>query len=87
MLFTGLLLHFSRVGFVQSAPIQNITDLQTEIAPAWVEDPSGRGTWQLLYRCGLLGIYRNADIDFLKLSLHHRSLRVDCYPHECPSSR
>jgi hypothetical protein len=66
MLFTGLLLHLSRAGFVQSAPIQNLTALQTEIAPAWVKDPSGRGTWRLLYRYDLLVIARNADVDLLK---------------------
>lgn len=29
----------------------NLTALRTEIAPAWVPDPSGRGTWNLLYSC------------------------------------
>jgi hypothetical protein len=34
-----------------AAPVANLTALQTEIAPAWVADPSGRGTWSLLYSC------------------------------------
>jgi hypothetical protein len=29
----------------------NLTALRTEIAPAWVPDPGGRGTWDLLYSC------------------------------------
>lgn len=35
-----------------TAPLPNITALDTEIAPPWVDDPSGRGTWNLLYSCG-----------------------------------
>jgi hypothetical protein len=35
-----------------SAPLPNITALDTEVAPPWVDDPSGRGTWNLLYSCG-----------------------------------
>ncbi|KAI9859379.1 MAG: hypothetical protein M1813_006716 [Trichoglossum hirsutum] len=31
--------------------VQNLTALQTEIAPAWVPIPKGRGTWNLLYSC------------------------------------
>jgi hypothetical protein len=34
-----------------AAPIQNLTALNTVIAPSWVPDPSGRGTWNLLYSC------------------------------------
>ena len=30
---------------------QNLTALQAEIAPAWVSEPNGRGTWSLLYSC------------------------------------
>ena len=32
-------------------PVQNLTALQTEVSPAWVAGPSGRGTWTLLYSC------------------------------------
>jgi hypothetical protein len=42
---------------IQAAPIQNITALRTEVAPLWVDDPSGRGTWSLLSSCTItLGI-------------------------------
>lgn len=34
-----------------AAPVQNLTALQTEVSPSWVADPSGRGTWSLLYSC------------------------------------
>jgi hypothetical protein len=34
-----------------AAPVANLTTLQTVIAPAWVADPAGRGTWSLLYSC------------------------------------
>lgn len=34
-----------------AAPTQNLTALNTEIAPAWVQAPDGRGTWSLLYSC------------------------------------
>jgi hypothetical protein len=34
-----------------AAPVANLTALQTVIAPAWVADPTGRGTWSLLYSC------------------------------------
>ncbi|KAH0548601.1 hypothetical protein GP486_007855, partial [Trichoglossum hirsutum] len=34
-----------------AAPFPNLTASQTEVAPAWVDDPSGRGTWNLLYSC------------------------------------
>ena len=30
---------------------QNLTALRDVIAPAWVSEPSGRGTWSLLYSC------------------------------------
>jgi len=46
---------FSSIQRIQptlAAPIRNLTVLDTEIAPSWVEDPSGRGTWNLLYSCG-----------------------------------
>ncbi|TAQ90572.1 hypothetical protein B7494_g1095 [Chlorociboria aeruginascens] len=33
---------------VDAAPT-NITALRTEIAPMWVDDPPGRGTWSLVY--------------------------------------
>ncbi|PMD43237.1 hypothetical protein L207DRAFT_563960 [Hyaloscypha variabilis F] len=29
----------------------NLTALGTEVAPLWVDDPAGRGTWGLLYSC------------------------------------
>jgi hypothetical protein len=42
---------------IQAAPVQNITALRTEVAPLWVDDPSGRGTWSLLSSCTItLGI-------------------------------
>jgi hypothetical protein len=42
---------------IQAAPVQNITALRTEVAPVWVGDPSGRGTWSLLSSCTItLGI-------------------------------
>jgi hypothetical protein len=39
------------VKHIQAAPVQNITALRTEVAPLWVDDPSGRGTWSLLSSC------------------------------------
>ena len=36
---------------VTAAPVQNLTALRTDIAPPWVPDPNGRGTWSLLYSC------------------------------------
>ncbi|TGO78265.1 hypothetical protein BELL_0072g00060 [Botrytis elliptica] len=29
----------------------NITSLRTDVAPGWVSEPDGRGTWSLLYSC------------------------------------
>ncbi|KUJ17077.1 uncharacterized protein LY89DRAFT_550286, partial [Mollisia scopiformis] len=29
----------------------NLTALRTDIAPAWVSSPGGRGTWEILYSC------------------------------------
>ncbi|TGO58084.1 hypothetical protein BOTNAR_0188g00170 [Botryotinia narcissicola] len=29
----------------------NITALRTDVAPGWVSEPDGRGTWSLLYSC------------------------------------
>ena len=34
-----------------AAPTQNLTAINTQYAPAWVPEPSGRGTWSLLYSC------------------------------------
>ena len=34
-----------------AAPTTNLTALRTEIAPLWVDDPPGRGTWGLVYSC------------------------------------
>ncbi|KUJ21576.1 uncharacterized protein LY89DRAFT_714670 [Mollisia scopiformis] len=34
-----------------AAPVTNLTALQRDIAPSWVPDPAGRGTWSLLYSC------------------------------------
>jgi hypothetical protein len=45
------LLYFLRSDFAFAAPIRNLTALRTDIAPAWVANPSGRGTWDLLYSC------------------------------------
>ncbi len=45
-------LYIQRIQPTLAAPIRNLTALDTEIAPSWVEDPSGRGTWNLLYSCG-----------------------------------
>jgi len=36
---------------VIAAPIQNTTALNTIVAPPWVAEPQGRGTWSLLYSC------------------------------------
>ena len=36
---------------LHAAPTQNLTALNTEIAPSWVQAPDGRGTWSLLYSC------------------------------------
>jgi hypothetical protein len=42
---------------IHAAPVQNITALRTDVAPVWVGDPSGRGTWSLLSSCTItLGI-------------------------------
>jgi hypothetical protein len=34
-----------------AAPIQNATASHTEVAPSWVNDPSRRGTWNILWSC------------------------------------
>jgi hypothetical protein len=34
-----------------AAPVTNRTSLNDVIAPAWVADPSGRGTWGILSSC------------------------------------
>jgi len=36
---------------VVATPVQNLTALNTAIAPLWVPEPQGRGTWSLLYSC------------------------------------
>lgn len=51
MLSVALLLCMSPSKVAQGAPIQNLTALHTNVAPLWVPDPSGRGTWSLLYSC------------------------------------
>lgn len=50
MLFL-LSLSFVKPATVSAAPVQNLTALRIEIAPPWVANPSGRGTWDLLYSC------------------------------------
>lgn len=34
-----------------AVPTQNLTALRSEFAPAWVSEPTSRGTWNLLYSC------------------------------------
>lgn len=51
MLFLFSLLYLLRSDLAFAVPVQNLTALHTEIAPAWVASPSGRGTWDLLYSC------------------------------------
>jgi hypothetical protein len=49
ILFTYLLLSSQHAS---SLPLTtNKTALNTEIAPSWVPEPEGRGTWKLLYSC------------------------------------
>lgn len=49
ILFTYLLLSSQHAS---SLPLTtNKTTLNTEIAPSWVPEPEGRGTWKLLYSC------------------------------------
>jgi hypothetical protein len=49
ILFTYLLLSSQ---YASSLPLTtNKTALNTEIAPSWVPEPEGRGTWKLLYSC------------------------------------
>ena len=50
-MLSALLLCVSHSHFSATAPIQNITALRTETAPAWVPGPSGRGTGSVLYSC------------------------------------
>ena len=45
------LLSILRTDFVTAAPISNLTASRTEIAPPWVANPAGRGTWDILYSC------------------------------------
>jgi hypothetical protein len=45
-------LYFQCFRLALTAPLPNITASDTEVAPPWVDDPSGRGTWNLLYSCG-----------------------------------
>jgi hypothetical protein len=52
MLFLLTYFCFQRIHPTFAAPLYNITALNTEVAPSWVADPSGRGTWSLLYSCG-----------------------------------
>jgi hypothetical protein len=52
MLYLLTYLCFQRIQLTFAAPLYNITALNTEVAPSWVADPSGRGTWNLLYSCG-----------------------------------
>ena len=42
---------FAGASWAASAPSRNLTALNTEIAPAWVDDPDSRGTWSILYSC------------------------------------
>ena len=51
MLLLSSLLYLLRSDFALAAPVQNLTALHTDFAPAWVANPSGRGTWNLLYSC------------------------------------
>lgn len=34
-----------------AAPVSNQTDVDSSIVPPWVADPSGRGTWRIIYSC------------------------------------
>ncbi|PVH77225.1 hypothetical protein DL98DRAFT_534972 [Cadophora sp. DSE1049] len=36
---------------IGAAPTPNLTALHDTIAPAWVNEPSERGTWRILYSC------------------------------------
>lgn len=51
MLSLALLFFVGRLETERGAPIQNLTALHTDVAPTWVANPSGRGTWSLLYSC------------------------------------
>ncbi|KAH6696687.1 hypothetical protein BKA61DRAFT_741607 [Leptodontidium sp. MPI-SDFR-AT-0119] len=45
---------------IWATPTPNLTALRTTIAPAWVDEPSDRGTWGILYSCSftlLLCVY------------------------------
>jgi hypothetical protein len=52
MLFLLAFLYLQCFRPALTAPLPNVTALNTEVAPPWVDDPSGRGTWNLLYSCG-----------------------------------
>ncbi|PMD21375.1 hypothetical protein NA56DRAFT_125637 [Hyaloscypha hepaticicola] len=43
-------LYLFKPAFVSAVLIPNLV-LCTEIAPPWVANPSGHGTWDLLYSC------------------------------------
>jgi hypothetical protein len=45
------ILFFRPINIALAAPVQNLTALNTVVAPSWVDDPAGRGTWNLLYSC------------------------------------
>lgn len=51
MLSVALLFFVGRLETARGAPIQNLAALHKDVAPAWVANPSGRGTWSLLYSC------------------------------------
>jgi hypothetical protein len=34
-----------------ATPVTNRTSLNAVVAPSWVAEPSGRGTWDILYSC------------------------------------
>lgn len=48
---SSLLLAHSFVTRASVNSTVNVTALRTEIAPAWVAGPEGRGTWEILYSC------------------------------------
>ncbi|KAI9675860.1 MAG: hypothetical protein M1822_008869 [Bathelium mastoideum] len=53
---------------------QNLTALRDTIAPAWVSEPSGRGTWSLLYSCAFtigLSVYSAVHLN-IPASHDHR---------------
>ncbi|KAL2069398.1 hypothetical protein VTL71DRAFT_14077 [Oculimacula yallundae] len=55
-----VLVGFYLAPLIWAAPTPNLTALHNTIAPAWVDEPSSRGTWGLLYSCSftlLLCVY------------------------------